>query len=205
MDRQSRLIPMKGVAGLIIAAGSSSRLGQPKQLLMLHGETLLQRSIRIAHESGVAPVLVALGAHSTQIESSVDLSSASVVVNSGWQEGMASSIRAGIRVLDGQAPAASGVLLMICDQPAVTADHLRLMLAAFDRDSDSAIASVYSGRRGIPALFPRTSYADLLSLEGDQGARGLLNDPSRSVIEIPLDHGEVDIDSPDDLSFLRTR
>ena len=177
-------------------------MGQPKQLLVFEGETLIQRAIRIARDAGTSPVLVVLGAHRQEIETRVDFSAAVVVVNPEWDEGMASSIRAGIRALDEEAPECSGVLLMICDQPAVTADHLRKMLIAFQQDSASAVASVYAGKRGIPAIFPRAAFADLLVLRGDQGARDLLSAPFRRVIEVPLAGGEVDIDRPEDLSYL---
>jgi len=189
---------------VIIAAGSSSRLGQPKQLLVLNGEALLQRAIRNAHEAGASPVIVVLGAHREQIQSEVDFSKAGIVVNRGWEEGMASSIRAGVDELQ-KAPDVPGVLLMLCDQPAVTAEHLGRMISAFRQNPANAIASVYSGKRGIPAIFPREAFPDLLALRGDQGARGLLSAPSRTVTEIALDGGELDIDRPEDLARLQSR
>ncbi|MBS1802056.1 MAG: nucleotidyltransferase family protein [Acidobacteria bacterium] len=197
-------MPTPSVPAVIIAAGSSSRLGQPKQLLVFKGETLLQRAIRIAHEAGAAPIFVVLGAHHSQIESGLD-PSAIVVTNPEWQQGMATSIRAGIHALDIKEPQPAGVLLLLCDQPAVTPDHLRRMLTAFQRDPVTAVASVYAGRRGIPALFPRNAFPDLLGLRGDHGARGLLADPERAVIEVPLENGELDIDRPEDLAHLRAR
>lgn len=197
-------MPMN-VAAVIIAAGSSSRLGQPKQLLVLNGETLLQRAIRIAQEAGASPVVVVLGAYREQIETGVDFSGVDIVVNSIWEEGMASSIRAGIQALRERAPETVGVLLMICDQPAVTSEHLGQMLAVFEHNRVSAIASVYAGKRGIPAIFPRTCFAGLLELRGDKGARALLSDPTRTVIEIPLESGDLDIDRPEDLAHLRER
>ena len=202
--RESRLIPMKDVAAVIIAAGSSSRLGQPKQLLVFEGETLVERAIRIARDAGTSRVLVVLGAHRQQIEDRVELSDVEIVVNPDWEEGMASSIRAGTQALDRDSSECSAVLLMTCDQPAVTAEHLRSMLAAFERDPDKAVASVYAAKRGIPAIFPREAFADLLALRGDQGARGLLAGAARTVIEVPLAGGEVDIDRAEDLSHLGT-
>jgi CTP:molybdopterin cytidylyltransferase MocA len=197
-------MPMASVAALIIAAGSSSRLGQPKQLLLMDGETLLQRAIRIAHQSGASPVLVVLGAHREQIEPRIAGSEARVVVNSRWEEGMASSIRAGIQAFGTDSQDDAGVLLMICDQPAVTAEHLRRMLASFREAPASAIASVYAGKRGIPAIFPREAFPSLLALRGDQGARGLLSDRKREVVELPLEGGELDIDRPEDISHLQS-
>jgi len=197
-------MPMHSVPAVIIAAGSSSRLGRPKQLVMLQGETLLERAIRIAHEGGAAPVFVVLGAHLSEIKSRVEISSSEIVVNQNWQEGMASSIRAGVEALAEGAPDSAGVLLMICDQPSVTTGHLRGMLAAFRQNPACTIASGYAGRRGIPALFPRSSYVDLLSLRGDQGARGLLFKPGASVLDVPLEGGEIDIDLPEDLTRARS-
>jgi molybdenum cofactor cytidylyltransferase len=195
-------MPVNSVAAVIIAAGSSSRLGQPKQLLMLDGETLLQRAIRITHEAETSPVLVVLGAHREEIEAGVDFTGSKIVVNPNWEEGMASSIRAGVGALTDE-PGSPGVLLMTCDQPRVTAEHLGRMMAAFRHSETSAIASVYAGKRGIPALFPRSAFPELLTLHGDKGARGLLSEPDREVIEIALDGGEVDIDRPEHLSHLR--
>ena len=196
-------MPMKRVAAVIIAAGSSSRLGQPKQLLTLDGEMLLQRTVRIAHEAGAAPLLVVLGAHREEIEARVDFSGTSIVLNRDWEEGMASSIRAGVEALEQDATEAEGVLLMVCDQPRLTAEHLSRMLERFRETGTIAVASVYEGKRGIPAIFPRQAFSELLALRGDKGARGLLSDPHRKVLEIALEGGEVDIDRPEDISHLR--
>jgi molybdenum cofactor cytidylyltransferase len=197
-----RLMPMDSVAAIIVAAGSSSRLGQPKQLLMSDGERMLQRVVRMAKEAGASPVLVVLGAHREQIESHVDLSAVRIVLNPGWEEGMGTSIRAGLQALEEQAPKPSGVLLMVCDQPALTAEHLGRMLDAFRQDPQTTIASVYAYRRGVPAIFPQRAFADLLALRGDQGARGLLLEAGRTVTEITLESGELDIDLPADLNHL---
>jgi molybdenum cofactor cytidylyltransferase len=195
-------MPMKHVPAVIVAAGSSSRLGRPKQLVLMDGETLLARAIRIAHDAGASPVFVVLGAHREEIEAAVDFASARIVTNESWPEGLASSIRAGLAALEKDASTAPAVLLMLCDQPRVTAEHLRKMMQEFQGSKVAAIASLYAGKRGIPAIFPREAFADLLALAGDQGARGLLADPSRQVIEVALAGGEVDVDRPEDLASL---
>jgi molybdenum cofactor cytidylyltransferase len=197
-------MPVDAVAAIIIAAGSSRRMGQPKQLLLLDGETLLQRAVRVAEEAGASPVLVVLGAHREQIESHVDRSALRIVLNPSWEGGMGTSIRAGLQALEGQAPDTSGVLLMVCDQPAVTAEHLGRMLDAFRQDPTTTIASIYANRRGVPAIFPQPAFTDLLGLRGDQGARGLLLDADRTVTEIKLERGELDIDLPEDLTHLHS-
>lgn len=197
-------MPMKRVAAVIVAAGSSSRLGQPKQLLTIDGEPMLQRAIRVALEGGATPVFVVLGAHREAFEKQVNFAIARIVVNDQWEEGLASSIRAGIAAVEKETPDAPGVLLMTCDQPRLTADHLRRMMDAFDAHAGgTAIASLYAGTRGIPATFPRQAFADLSALRGDKGARGLLAQPPWPVAEIPLEGGEIDIDRPEDLDKLR--
>ncbi|MGA9584055.1 MAG: nucleotidyltransferase family protein [Terracidiphilus sp.] len=192
------------VAAIIVAAGSSSRLGQPKQLVSIDGEPLLQRAIRRVQESAASPVFVVIGAHREQIESAIDFGTAAIVVNEDWAEGLASSIRVGVMAAEKGAADATGLLLMACDQPRVTVDHLRRMIEKFETRTESIlIASTYAGVRGIPAIFPREAHRELLALRGDKGARALLQKPLWHGIEVPLEGGEIDIDSPDDLARIR--
>ncbi|MGA8742018.1 MAG: nucleotidyltransferase family protein [Terracidiphilus sp.] len=195
-------MPMS-VAAIIVAAGSSSRLGQPKQLVRIGEESMLQHAMRCAQEAGASPVFVVLGAHRELIQNAIDFGAANVVVNDDWEEGIASSIRAGVKTVQAEAPTAEGVLLMSCDQPRVTAMHLhRLIQMSYAQWEPTAIASTYEGTRGIPAIFPRQAFGNLLALRGDTGARVLLAQPPWHVISIPLDGGDIDIDRPEDLSQL---
>jgi CTP:molybdopterin cytidylyltransferase MocA len=178
-------------AAVVLAAGASTRLGEPKQLVRLAGETLLERAVRTAREAGCSPVVVVLGADAEQIAAQCDLSDAVVVVNDAWSEGMASSIRHGVRTLGSVAKDADGVVLMTCDQPAVTAAHLRAL-----RSTGEATASAYAGRRGVPAYLPAAAFAQLMELHGDAGARELLVQ-ARCV---ELADGELDIDTAEDLA-----
>ena len=191
------------VAAIIAAAGASRRLGRPKQLVLVDGEPLLQRTIRCAVGAGAEPVFAVLGGHRQDIQSAIDFGSATVIANDTWEEGIASSIRVGVKAVETEAAACAGVLLMTCDQPRVTAEHLRKMIEEFDtRKKVVMIASLYAGTRGIPAIFPRAMFANLLGLQGDKGARGLLAKASLPVVQIPLEGGEVDIDRPEDLAEL---
>jgi CTP:molybdopterin cytidylyltransferase MocA len=193
------------VAGIVLAAGASRRLGQPKQLLMLDGETLLERAIRQAAESGADPVFVILGAHSEQIRATVSLTHAIPVLNSAWEQGIASSIQAALGALDASAPQASGALILTCDQPRLTAAHLRALLQAFAAHPAPAIvASAYAGILGIPAVFPRQVFADLRALRGDKGARALLMHPPCPLLALPFLGGDIDIDEPADLAQLES-
>jgi molybdenum cofactor cytidylyltransferase len=189
------------VAAIVLAAGASRRLGQPKQLLMLDGETLLARSVRLAGEAGAAPVLVVVGAQAELIGAAVPPDIATVLMNAEWENGIASSIHAGVQALDS---VAGGVLILACDQPRLSAEHLRGLIETFDARSEPLIvASAYAGVLGIPAVFPREVFANLLALSGDRGARSLLMQPPCPLIALPFDGGEVDIDEPDALKELR--
>lgn len=191
------------IPALILAAGGSRRLGQPKQLLCVDGEPLLPRVIRIVRSAGAQPVVVVLGGSLAPIQTGVDFSDCEVVVNEHWDRGIASSIHAGLAAVESQSAECDGVLLLACDQPRLTVGHVEKMLRVFaEHNGRSMIASSYAETRGIPAIFPRSLFPGLLKLEGDRGARSLLFDPRQSVIEVPLEGGEIDIDTPADLRYL---
>lgn len=188
---------------ILLAAGASTRLGRPKQLLRLPafgGETLLGRAARLASEAGAAPVYIVLGAFHQEIRNQADLGACRVLINPDWVEGMASSLRLGIHTVRQESPTASGALLMVCDQPALTAEHLRAMLARHRAHPLPIIASAYAGRVGVPVLTPAAQFNNLLALQGDQGARAILRTGNAMVEEIPLARGEWDIDTLDDLA-----
>jgi CTP:molybdopterin cytidylyltransferase MocA len=199
------------VAAVILAAGASSRLGEPKQLVVLAGERLLDRAVRLAAEAGCDPVVVVLGARAEEIRTACSLGTANVVINEDWAQGMASSIRCGIA----EAHSRDGAIVMTCDQPAVTAAHLRQLTlcdthgdtahdnAPFGRvtmgNPGEAVASSYAGRRGVPAYFPAGYFSVLSELAGDSGARVLLE----TAASIDLPGGELDIDTPEALAIAR--
>ena len=191
------------VPAIILAAGASRRLGQPKQLLSCRGETLLNRAIRVAEESGASPVLAVLGAHSPDIAASIQSPTAIKVHNDHWQLGMSTSIHAALRALDAIALHPPGVLLMSCDQPRLTADHLRSLLAAFAAHASPIIvASSYAEILGVPAIFPRETFPQLLAVQGDKGARSIIERAPCPVLPIAFEGGDIDIDSPKDISML---
>jgi molybdenum cofactor cytidylyltransferase len=189
------------VPAIILAAGASRRLGQPKQLVRIAGETLLARAIRIARSSGADPIFVVLGAHREAILADVDLSGTHPVTNPDWEQGIATSIQAGIRAVQELNPAPNAAMLLACDQPNITTEHLRSLIESQERAVEPAIvASQYAGVAGIPAIFPASQFVNLLALGGDAGARHLLRNPSCPVIVIPFEGGEIDIDTPADLA-----
>ena len=186
------------VAAIVLAAGSSRRLGEPKQLVFLGGETLLERASRVAREAGLHPIYVVLsGGHELdfgvgKLDSCTPLFCIPLL-NEGAAEGMASSIRVGV----GAAVEAGvdGVVVMACDQPAVTAGHLRELMMG----GGEVVASEYAGRRGVPAYFPASAFKELMELRGDVGARELL----RGARAVELPGGELDVDTPEELARAR--
>jgi len=191
------------IPAIILAAGASRRLGQPKQLVRFGDETLLERAVRIAAESGATPVLVVIGAQFELVSTVIPFDRAIAIQNPDWEQGIASSIHAGLEAVERLAPASSGALILPCDQLRLSADHLRALLSTFVGQSEPSIAaSTYAGALGIPAVFPRDVFPQLLALQGDKGARALLVNPPCPVIAIPFDGGEIDIDEPADLDLL---
>ena len=179
------------IAAVVLAAGASTRLGKPKQLVMLGGETLLERAVRVAREAGCAPV-VAVVQDATLIEK-LQVHGAQVLLNRRFYEGMSTSIHAGVRWAEGMK--ADGVVLMTCDQPAVTAGHLRELCA----EPELIAGSGYAGKIGIPAYFPSSRFGELMKLCGDVGARELL----RGARAVNCEALGLDIDTEDDLNRAR--
>jgi len=192
------------IPAIVLAAGASVRLGQPKQLLALPesaGETLLGRTVRVAVEAGAAPVFVVLGAHAEEIQRNVQLEPCNVLLNPEWQEGMASSLRMGIRAVMKSCPSATGALVVVCDQPVLSAEHLRKLLAAHIVSPDIPTASRYAGRDGVPVVLPLRMFPAMLTLTGDQGARTILRHGERTN-SVEFVGGEWDVDRPEDLPGL---
>jgi len=181
------------IPAVILAAGASRRLGRPKQWVEAGGESLLRRTVRAA-QAGCAPVLVVLGARAGEMEAHLAGLGATPVANPDWEEGMASSIRAGLRALP---PGAGAALFLVCDQVAVDGDLVARILAAHRGRPEAVVACAYGGGRGIPALFPGRCFPPLMALRGDRGARDLLLGPD--VVEVPFPRGGEDVDRPEDL------
>lgn len=187
------------VYAIILAAGSSSRLGKPKQLLEWQGRSFLQHAIDNACSLLNERVIVVLGANAEAIRSSVELDCVQVVLNPDWQEGIAASIRAGIAALPGQAEAA---LVLLADQPLVGSEALKNLLDNWQNARQRIAVCYYNDTVGVPALFP-SAYFDMLSaLRGDLGAKRLLLEQSENLLKIPLPEAELDIDTNDDLDQL---
>lgn len=193
------------IPAIILAAGNSVRLGQPKQLLRpdtFGGEAFIERTIRFAVEAEAFPIFVVLGAHAEAIEQAANLSQATVLHNGDWAEGIAGSLRYGVHAVIAQTPQAAGALLMVCDQPALSAEHLRLLLVAHRANAETIASSCYAGHCGVPAVVPRSMFPLLLNLTGDRGARIIFQQQKHPIQAIEFPDGEWDIDTMEDLERL---
>jgi CTP:molybdopterin cytidylyltransferase MocA len=198
------------VAGLLLAAGGGRRLGgRPKALLPYEGRPLVEHAVRVLRAGGCGPVHVVLGAAADEVAEAADLSGCVVVRNPRWEEGMGSSLRAGLASLaaSGEAPAAA--LIGLVDQPGVGAAAVARVLAAGGRGEAlaSALASaVYGGRRGHPVLIGAARWAGVAGgATGDRGARTYLREHADQTVLVECgDIGDpADIDTPADLRLLR--
>jgi molybdenum cofactor cytidylyltransferase len=187
---------------ILLAAGQSARLGKPKQLLNYKGKTLLAHSLQIAIETQLQPIVTVLGANLDTLKQSIEPTKTNIVINQEWSEGMASSIRCGIEELLKIAPSIAGVIIMVCDQPYVTAKLLTDLVEKHEDSSKPIIASRYNNNIGTPALFDKTIFALLLSLKGDSGAKKIMKSNPDWVDTVNFPFGEIDIDTSLDYELL---
>lgn len=194
-----------GVGAVVLAAGSSSRMGSPKQTLQFRGESLLRRAALAALGAGCRPVIVVTGANAELTRRELDGLDVLEVLNTFWETGMASSIRAGVEGLISANPDADAAVLLLCDQPHVTADVISSLVAAHRANGRHIIASKYGGSFGVPALFSKTLFAELTRLEGAAGAKQVIKRHASEAHLLPFPCGEVDVDTPDDFSRLTAK
>jgi molybdenum cofactor cytidylyltransferase len=185
-------VPEPRVCGLVLAAGGSSRLGRPKQLLPYRGATLLDWVLGTARACEFDQLVVALGGAEAAVREAVDLRGAEVVVNRAYGEGCSSSIAAALGVVD-----ADVLVLLLGDQPGVTAQTVRALLAG--RGSAPLAVCRYDDGRGHPFAFARAVFGELAALHGDKGVWRLLDRHGAAVAEVAVP-GPVplDVDTPDD-------
>lgn len=192
----------KNIGVILLAAGESARLGQPKQLLLYNGITLLQHSLQIAGASGAQPIVVVLGANAETIKREFDCCAAHIAVNPDWHEGIASSIRCGIHALAGINPDAKGTVLMVCDQPYVTSALLNKLMATHQETGKPIVACSYENTFGTPVFFHKNLFPELLQLRGDVGARNIIRQHNCEVEGVLFPRGNIDIDTEVDYKKL---
>ncbi|MDB5088375.1 MAG: MobA-like protein [Mucilaginibacter sp.] len=186
---------------IILAAGSSSRLGTPKQNLIYKGETLLQGAIKTALATRCSPITVVLGANFEVIKPTIEDLPVTIIYNEDWQQGMSSSISSGITELQKNEAKISSVILMLCDQPFVNKELLLQLISA--NSKQSIVACAYNKGIGPPVYFDGFYFPELLLLKGNEGAKKLILKHEAHVTTIPFLLGSVDVDTIDDFERLK--
>ncbi|PPJ43101.1 nucleotidyltransferase family protein [Pseudoxanthomonas sp. KAs_5_3] len=196
------MAPRRGVVtsplvAVVLAAGGSTRLGRPKQLLTRDGETLVHRAARLALASGASRVLVIVGAYAGDVVAAVRDLPVECVVNAKWSEGLAGSVRIAV---DALAPHDHATLLLTCDQPALDVAYLHALQEASRRAPSGSAATRFGDRVGVPAVVAPTMLHAALAVQGDRGLRDALNAAGADVIACDAPDLGVDIDTPEDLA-----
>ena len=187
------------VGAILLAAGSSTRMGRAKQLIEFEGRTLLRRAAAAIASSSSQPAIVVLGAEAERCRLELNGLDVNVCINDEWASGISSSIKAGLSYLIDIEPRLDAVMITLCDQPYVTDVIIDNFIAAYRSIRPPVIASEYNSVLGVPALFSRDMFDQILNLEGDRGARELIRDAGERVILLSVPEAAYDIDSPNDL------
>jgi molybdenum cofactor cytidylyltransferase len=185
----------KAIPIIILAAGSSSRLGQPKQLLLFGNETLLHRSVRKAMESLVGPVICVLGSNAEQVGAAIQDLPTHSFVHHNWQKGMGSSIKAGVQFVMRQFVDAPALIISVCDQAFLETHHFHELKAKFVSGISELVAACYKNGAGVPCLFSKKFFPDLMALGDEEGARSIMTTYTQETAFISFENGGVDIDT----------
>lgn len=181
---------------LLLAAGSSSRLARPKQLLPYQGQTLLRHAAEVATASPCRPLVLVTGALHDELLPEIDGLPFHVVRNDNWADGMGGSIAAGLAELEtaSEATKVDAIIVILCDQPLLTEEVIGQLIVQFQATGQSVVASAYAGTQGVPALFSREIFPALLALRGASGARELLQQYAHlPTVDFP--GGATDVDT----------
>jgi molybdenum cofactor cytidylyltransferase len=183
---------------ILLAAGSSSRMGQSKQLLKVNDETLLTHATKTATRAGVDHVVVVLGANNLAHHEVIRSLQVDVIVNKEWKKGMGNSLKAGLNYLVSKQSEVSAIVIMVCDQPKLTVQHLQSLLDHYKNGLKGIVASYYGQMPGVPAVFDRRYFDAILALENNEGAKKIIlkNPADTTVVEFP--EGAMDLDTIED-------
>ncbi|MBW4612798.1 MAG: nucleotidyltransferase family protein [Desmonostoc vinosum HA7617-LM4] len=186
------------VAIIILAAGASTRMGTPKQLLPYEGRSLIRHALESAIASVCRPIVVVLGANAQAIFPEVNQPDVQVVENPQWNLGMSASIKSGILALANYSESIDAAVIIVCDQPFVSAEVINLLVTGYHSTGKPIVASQYAQTFGVPALFNQIFFSELASLGENVGARNLIKKHFNQVFGVPFELGAIDIDTPND-------
>jgi molybdenum cofactor cytidylyltransferase len=196
---------MKTCGIIILAAGSSSRLGQPKQLLRYQEKSLLQHVLDEALAVEATECIVVLGSEAENMSLQLDPGRATICYNAQWAEGMSGSIHLGLQKLLELHPEVDCCIIAVCDQPFITTQLFNNLYEVANENNMSIVASSYADTAGTPALFDKSQFPALMNLRGQEGAKKLLKATVGELLLVPFERGEIDIDTMEDYLALQAR
>ncbi|MBC7883049.1 MAG: nucleotidyltransferase family protein [Anaerolineae bacterium] len=187
---------MSNIGLIVLAAGASTRMGTPKQLLMFRGRSLLRTMAEAAIASCCDPVVVVLGSQIEQIKLEVHPLALHIVENREWAKGMGNSIAAGMSTLTTINQNLDAVVVVLCDQPFVSSHLLDQLVESYRATRSPIVACAYANTLGVPALFDRSLFTELMTINVNMGAKYLIKQLAEKVSLIPFPEGEIDVDTP---------
>jgi len=186
-------------AAIILAAGSSTRLGQSKQMVMIDGQPLIVRAVKTALAAQADIVVVILGFDSEVHRRVLEGFPVQIVDNGSWERGMGSSLKEGVSFLARSSVEVQGAVVMVCDQPLVTSEHIVNLVGTGVTLQKPIVASLYANSPGVPAYFHKNVFQFLLGIDDAHGAKNIFRIHAQNLATVPFAGGEVDIDLPTDL------
>ncbi|UAB82627.1 nucleotidyltransferase family protein [Zunongwangia sp. SCSIO 43204] len=183
------------IAVLVLAAGASRRMNDIKQILAFKDSTLLENALKTAKVSKNDQVFCVLGANKEEIQQKVDFQGIEIIQNDNWNNGLGKSIAVGIEAIQNYKDY-DGILVMLGDQPFISSEYLNKMIEKFIQNQSDIVATSYSGKPGVPALFPQKIFSELTKLSGDSGAKELLRG-EKNIVKLEAEN-TFDVDSPED-------
>jgi molybdenum cofactor cytidylyltransferase len=184
--------------GVVLAAGSSSRMGRSKQLLTIEEQPLLRRSVLTALSAHLKTVIVVVGANASEHRKVLDGLPVEIIFNEAWHDGMGSSIRSAVTHIMQSHPQTEGIVMLACDQPLVDTAHVNKLIEMHSTTGKALVASGYANTNGIPAFFSKAYFVQLQRLEGAQGAKKIIQQDTSALCTVPFPQGEIDLDTPED-------
>ena len=197
------MIDNRKIGVIILAAGSSSRLGYAKQLVEFKGKTLLQHVIDVAENFQFDSRILVLGANSDKITENITPGNFKLVINEEWEKGMSASIRKGITESLKSDKELEHVLILLSDQPFVSVENIERLLKVQLEENTQATFSEYQGNIGVPAIFSREVFSEFQELKGDQGAKKLIKEGKLNFRTVKFEKGNFDVDTPEDVESLK--
>lgn len=189
---------MNNIGIILLAAGESKRMGSPKQLLDIDGKSLLRRTAEVALATDCYPVVMVIGANKAQIAPEIIDLPLTVIDNPMWHEGMSSSVKMGMAGLYMTYKDVEAVLMLVCDQPYVSVSLLERMIEVYRAKKPPIVACKYGEEIGVPALFDRKLFDELLTLSGDKGAKPIVMNHLDEAYLVTFEAGSIDLDTPED-------